>query len=247
LGRRFVVGDIHGAHKALRQVLERSHFDYDNDFLVIIGDVCDGYPETKECVDELLKIKNRVFVVGNHDLWFVDWIKTGDKPPIWTNQGGEASLESYGHSKWEPRIIPDIPDNHRDFWLNYVPYYLTKQNKLFVHGGFKFKTFVTNGSLVAYKAELYEDLDKQGPECLAWDRDLFGFTRTRELRIGPFEEIFIGHTSTESFSLDPVHRCNVWNVDQGAGWGGRLTLLDIDSKEFWSSDKTKELYDGFGR
>lgn len=41
--RRFVVGDIHGAHKALVQCLERSGFNRDEDFLVSLGDLCDGW------------------------------------------------------------------------------------------------------------------------------------------------------------------------------------------------------------
>jgi len=65
--RRFVCGDIHGAHKALVQVLERSGFDYENDMLITLGDIVDGWGDSFMCVEELLKIKNRIDIVGNHD------------------------------------------------------------------------------------------------------------------------------------------------------------------------------------
>jgi len=48
--KTFVIGDIHGAYKALIQCLKRSKFDYDRDRLICLGDVVDGYPETKECI-----------------------------------------------------------------------------------------------------------------------------------------------------------------------------------------------------
>ena len=40
----------------------------------------------------------------------------------------------------------------------------------------------------------------------------------------------------------PMNRCNVWNLDTGAGYRGRLTIMDIDSKEYWQSDMAILLY-----
>jgi serine/threonine protein phosphatase 1 len=36
--------------------------------------------------------------------------------------------------------------------------------------------------------------------------------------------------------------CNVWNIDTGAGFHGKLTALDISTKEFWQSDPVPALY-----
>jgi hypothetical protein len=58
--RKFVMGDIHGAHRAMLQCFERSGFDDQNDLLIQLGDVADGYPEIHECVEELLQVKNRI-------------------------------------------------------------------------------------------------------------------------------------------------------------------------------------------
>jgi Calcineurin-like phosphoesterase. len=68
-GKTFVVGDIHGAHKALVQVLERSGFDKENDLLITLGDIADGWSEVYEVVEELLTIKHRIDIIGNHDEW----------------------------------------------------------------------------------------------------------------------------------------------------------------------------------
>lgn len=89
--RTFVIGDIHGAHKALVQCLERCGFDRTKDRLITLGDVCDGWPEVKECVDELLTIENRIDIVGNHDLWFYQYMITGIHPDNW-RQGGMLAI-----------------------------------------------------------------------------------------------------------------------------------------------------------
>ena len=64
---RFTVGDIHGRYEALIEVLKASKFNYLEDKLILLGDICDGGYNTYEVVEELLKIKNLVFCLGNHD------------------------------------------------------------------------------------------------------------------------------------------------------------------------------------
>lgn len=55
--RTFVMGNIHGAYKALLQFLERSSFDYDNHQLTHLGNIVDGYSEVYECIEELSRLK----------------------------------------------------------------------------------------------------------------------------------------------------------------------------------------------
>ena len=58
-----------------------------------------------------------------------------------------------------------------------------------------------------------------------------------------YNEIYIGHTPTLYYDVDvPMQGCNVWNVDTGAAFHGRLSAMDIDTKEFWQSDVVQELY-----
>ena len=231
--RRLVVGDIHGAYKALKQVLKRSLFDYENDQLIIIGDVVDGWPETKRCVSELLKIKNRILVIGNHDLWCLQWMRTGEMKNIWISQGGKETVRSYQMPLEGSSDKPNVPKEHVEFFESGVGYYKTEDEKIFVHGGFS----------------LDVPIEYQSTNDLAWDRSLYETAQRKQFsskeahpRLSTYSEIFVGHTTTESFSLEPVHYCELWNVDQGAGWGGKLTLMDVDNKEFWQSDIVRELY-----
>ena len=67
----------------------------------------------------------------------------------------------------------------------------------------------------------------------------------REAQITKYDDIFIGHTTTEIYrTLQPIHVCNVWDLDTGAGWSGKLTIMDVDSKEYWQPDLSKDLYGG---
>jgi|GEM_PF-1291735 len=68
----FCIGDIHGSYKGLIQCLERANFNYQKDRLICLGDVADGWTETYECVEELMKIKDLIYVRGNHDCLSTD-------------------------------------------------------------------------------------------------------------------------------------------------------------------------------
>jgi len=141
--KRFVTADIHGRFKALKEVLKLSKFDYAKDKLIILGDVVDGGINTYKVVEELLKIKNLVFVMGNHDEFFMNHIASGWSENVWIHQGGENTIKSYGgrvkvgKSIYEDSIITkniNIPVTHQDFFNRAVMYHIENE-MLFVHGG----------------------------------------------------------------------------------------------------------------
>jgi len=221
--KTFVIGDIHGAYKALLQCFEKSRFDYKNDRLIVLGDVCDGYPQVKECIDELLKVKKLNYIIGNHDVWALQWAQEGWKDRIWLEQGGYNTIASYGDD--------EMPKKHIRFLEQAYPWILDN-GRIFVHAGF----------------EPNMSLEVQGLDILTWDRNLFfgaknGHDMDPNYKIGGFEEIFIGHTTTEVFnSLVPLHFCNVWALDTGGGMSGKLTIMNVETKKYWQSDLTGNLY-----
>jgi serine/threonine protein phosphatase 1 len=70
MGRTFVLGDVHGAYRALVQVFERSGFNRRKDRLICLGDVADRNPEVAECFTELLKLT--LMDVDTHEYWQSD-------------------------------------------------------------------------------------------------------------------------------------------------------------------------------
>lgn len=214
---KFVIGDIHGGYRSLKQCLERSNFNYDEDQLIVLGDVVDGWSETPLVIEELLKIKNLILIEGNHDTWAREWFKFGARPIIWTQQGGQATIDSYIAN-------PELMIKHREFFDKAVKCYVD-EDRLFVHGGFR----------------LGIPADEQDLRYLSWDRDLYDM-RNNTLDISPYKEVFVGHTSTWNISHNPFMRNNVWFLDQGGGWEGKLTIMNINTHEFWQSDVVKTLY-----
>ena len=235
--RTFVMGDIHGNFRALKQCLELTKFDYENDTLIQLGDVVDGYDEVYECVEELLKIKNLISIKGNHDDWFKEFLITGRHPYRW-EQGGKGTKNSYlkhlGDFKSD-----DVPKSHAEFFLQQRLYYIDKENRFFTHGGFN-------------RHELVEETAKYNSDVFFWDRDLFNAalsykSMSKNLPFGKklifknknnFKEIFIGHTITQCWDKhEPMNAANIWNLDTGAGWKlGRLSVMDVNTKEVFQSE-----------
>lgn len=216
--KTFVIGDIHGGYKSLLQCFERSKIDYKKDRLVCLGDIADGWTETAEALDELLKIKNLIYVRGNHDQWLKDWLHKGKKPNIWTSQGGLNTIKSYSSN-------PSLKQKHLMFLKKTPFYYVDKKNRVFVHGG------VSQDGI---------EIDKCDKQFLSWDRNLWH--NKHNLNLPEWNEIYVGHTSIWKYSHKPLNYENVWFMDTGGGWEGKLSIMDIDTKEVWQSDIVKDLY-----
>lgn len=222
--RRFVTGDIHGAHKALLQCFSRSGFDYKNDQLICLGDVCDGWSDSDKVFDELFKIKHLIYVLGNHDLWAIEWAKSGNKPKPWLKQGGSATIKCYPKG---------MPTEHQNLIKKAYNYYIS-DNKLFVHGG-----CLTDVSL-----------KEQNNDIFLWDRSLAEVAMQMHAlipraKLTKFDEIYIGHTSLSKYNIfHPAKYCNVWLMDTGAGWDGPLSIMNIDTNKVYQSERVYRLYQG---
>jgi serine/threonine protein phosphatase 1 len=223
--RRWVIGDIHGAHRALIQCLERSAFDAQNDLLICLGDLCDRWPEVDKVFETMLRVKNLVLLLGNHDQWALEWFLTGKAPEIWLMQGGNVTTGCYKNG---------IPESHIDLLKQAILFY-EMDNKLFVHGGY----------------DPDRDIHDQAREILLWDRSLIRAALKHAemgegIHLTPYDEVYVGHTPTINFGkTKPIAACEVYLMDTGAGWpGGVLSLMDIDNKSIYQSDPVDRLYPG---
>lgn len=171
----------------------------------------------------MIRKEGRVCFTGN--CWFMNHIKSGWAEEIWLQQGGCDTLRSYGASAIEAvhpgensRINTTnlkIPVTHQDFF-NKGKYYHIEDNMLFVHGGFRPKVGV----------------EKETQFNLVWDRDLIQYAQAGNF-IKPYDWVFVGHTTTQTYGLTrPVRFRNLFMMDCGAGWKGKLCIMDIDTKEY---------------
>lgn len=222
--RRLVLGDIHGRYEYLVDVFKKANVDFENDLLIQIGDVVDRGDQPFTCIDLLMKFKNRVFLVGNHDQAFVQLVAEG-RNVLGPGNGVEPTVRAWNLLDKEEQF------HYLDtFFREQKGYHVTSDNKCFVHGGF----------------DRYEHIEGQSLFNLCWDRELVQASMSckgdQKLNtVDCFEEIFIGHTPTVYWDkTTPIFSGGVINVDTGSGKGGPLTIMDIDTKEYWQSFLTKE-------
>ncbi len=236
--KTFVIGDIHGGLKALFQVLERAKVSK-NDTLIFLGDFVDGWSESPAVLDFLIaleKTHNCIFIKGNHDDLLLKWLckdNEGFDERMWFNHGGEASALSYQN------IENSTKEKHIQFLLSLQDYHLDDENRLFIHAGFTNVRGVKHeffNRLFYWDRTLWET-------ALAMDNQLSKDALTYPNRLKLYKEIYIGHTPvTKIDETIPINKACVWNVDTGAAFQGKLTIMDVDTKEFWQSDNLPDLY-----
>ncbi|GAA4805299.1 metallophosphoesterase family protein [Litoribaculum gwangyangense] len=233
--RTFAIGDIHGGLKALIQVLNKLEVK-DEDTLIFMGDYVDGWSESAQVVQFLKELSETIkclFIKGNHDVWCEEWLKSEYVNPTWYMHGGKETMNSYiGFSKEEKK-------KHLQFFESMPLYYLDDKNRLFLHAGFT--------SMHGVRREVNEDTfyyDRTLWEmALTMDKQIEKDSAIYPNRLKHYDEIFIGHTPTINFNVEvPMQAANVWNIDTGAAFTGKLTGMNIDTKVFFQSDNLPDLY-----
>ena len=217
---------------------------------------------------EQLSVHKPIFLRGNHDVWCQEWLNTGVQKDIWVMQGGQATIESYiatGHLvKQEHK---DFFNKLHDFYIDdqnrgfvhggfrskaglgheayHSDYYWDRtlwELAVAVHNNYKAQCKLN-------QTELSNDFDE--------------FFRPNPYRFEKHKEIFIGHTATTNWLVKkhlpeyaiqrttgpitgpitvPMHRCNIWNMDTGGGFNGKISAMDVVTKELFQSDSVKALY-----
>ncbi|WP_395044776.1 metallophosphoesterase family protein [Flavobacterium sp.] len=238
MNRTLVIGDIHGGLRALHQIIERASVSK-TDNLIFLGDYVDGWSQSPQVIDYLIdlgKKQNCIFIRGNHDELVLDWLENNNEnidEGMWYKHGGEATVIAYS------KISDQKKKKHIEFLKSLQNYYLDDFNRLFIHAGF------TNMNGVLYE---------YFPKLFYWDRTLWetALVLNEKLektswfypkRLTLYKEIYIGHTPTTRIGESiPVKKACIWNVDTGAAFKGKLTIMDVNSKEFWQSEPLNNLY-----
>jgi len=234
--RTYVIGDIHGALKALEQVINEI-VPAREDRLIFLGDYVDGWSQSSEVISYLIKLSQRllcVFIKGNHDAWCEDWLRDQQlSDNTWLSHGGKGTVESYG------RLSAAERKEHLTFFESLYNYYIDEHNRLYIHAGF---------------SSMHGPAHERYTSNYSWDRTLWEMAITMDKRIRKdsrlypkrlllYKEIYIGHTPTLNYGVDvPMQGCNVWNLDTGAAYYGRLSAMNVDTKEVIQSDVVRKLY-----
>ncbi len=231
----YAIGDIHGALKALQQMIQKLNLQK-GDKLIFLGDYVDGWSESARVIEYLMELDEQyacVFIKGNHDAWCEDWLAGNLPNEKWIFHGGKETVESYKNVSEQDKL------KHLQFFNRMMNYHVDEANRLFIHAGFS--------SMHGPQHEHYTS-------NYSWDRTLWEMALTMDKRIQKdsllypkrlllFHEIYIGHTPTLNYGIEmPMQACNVWNIDTGAAFYGRLSSINIDTKEIFQTNVVKDLY-----
>ena len=233
--RTIAIGDIHGGLKALIQLLNKLEIK-DDDSLIFMGDYVDGWSESAQVIQFLMDLSekiNCIFIKGNHDVWCENWLRADDVNPTWYIHGGKETMESYEGLSAEEKA------RHLTFFENLKMFHIDDKNRLFLHAGF---TSMHGVKKEIYKETLYFDRTLW-EMALALDQNILEDSALYPKRLKHYYEIYIGHTPTTNFSVNiPMHAANIWNIDTGAAFKGKITGMNIDTKDFSQSDDVYGLY-----
>ena len=203
-GRTLAIGDIHGSDVALEKLLEALSPSKD-DTLVILGDIVDRGPGSRESIDQLLAVRDQcrlILIQGNHEQMMLEALDGSKRTERGLMYGGTATLFSYGGS------LDQVPQRHVEFLKSALDYWESGPDR-FVHANL----------------EPGVPLEKQDPEWLRWTH-LAGTEK-------PFAEgvrVICGHTPQKSGN--PLVLPGWVGIDTFAWGSGWLTGLDVSSGEF---------------
>lgn len=226
-GRNYVVGDIHGNYKGLIEVLTKCNYNNEIDSLYFIGDLCDGIGnEAHLCLDLFYnEIQNFYPCWGNHDLWLYKWHKTKLIDNKWLKCNAYSTIN-------ELQKLPQL-DSMLDWYFNKCKFYYFVNNTILCHAGFNENRLITKQKELSFciNRQLYlKSKSITHPIQIHYDHK-------NSIKI---DEAIVGHSVTKN--KFPEFNHNVINIDTGSGSNGRLTIMDINNKEYWQSAPTTKLY-----
>jgi len=225
--RLYVIGDVHGCMRPLRDIAEWLEDDLNHrpprDWrIVYLGDYIDRGPDSRGVIDFVISQMSarRVYALrGNHDQFMIDFLggeSTAASFQTWMDNGGILTLASYGidlddiydavdeasRADLREALIEALPDSHGRF-LAGLPHMVRLGDYVFVHAGVRPGT----------------RLDKQRAADLIWIREPFLDSEEDHGAV-----VVHGHTVSEHVQM----RHNRIGIDTGAVFGGRLSCLVLE-------------------
>ena len=214
----WIIGDIHGCHAELDQLLDQLPGD---EKLLFIGDYVDRGPDSALVIERLLRDKERsVFLLGTHEAMLLAYYQAPDSREAlaWTYpvNGGPTTLASYRLGPTDP--FEAYPPAHRRFFTEELRLHYENEQVIAVHAGVR----VTGST----------QLSRQEREDLLWIRE--DWLRNEYRWNG--KHIFYGHTPSRyvlglAEQHQPIMGQKSIGIDTGCVYGGSLTAIHSQTRE----------------
>jgi serine/threonine protein phosphatase 1 len=196
----FAIGDIHGCHEQLLQMLETIESWWPGGRIIFLGDYVDRGPDSKAVVDRVMAGPTKpgwewIALKGNHEAMMVAAVKFGEHVAGWLENGGVDTIDSYNGQ---------IADTVLD-WMDRLPMILFDRHRIFVHAG----------------VDETLPLENQRQHTLLWSRPVDGYDGCDYWG----RHVCHGHTPAPE---NPKTFGNRTNIDSGCVFGGSLTAAVFD-------------------
>ena len=218
----YAIGDVHGKYDLFKKLV--NEFDPLNHQLVLMGDLNDRGPNTKECFllgMQLVKENNAIYLRGNHEEYFLQFLQS---PEDWyepyLRNGGKETFDSLLHpgstEEYSPTEIALMIRSRYGELIDFLcerPLYYEWHNYLFVHAGVDLTK---------------KDWHDTNPHDFIWIREPF-----HEGKNNTGKTIVFGHTITPMLHVD-METTDLWihdkkiGIDGGAVFGGSMHGVVFD-------------------
>jgi len=223
----FAIGDIHGCLKQLislqKKILNSKNFNKDNDLFIYIGDYIDRGPNSKDVINQILKLQKdnikSIFLMGNHEQIMIDFLFNKiNNLEYWLQLGADQTFKSY-----DIEITEFIKDGFGDIIIDKLRnVFLNKLNEEHIYFFKNLKLSYTARDYFFVHAGINPEkpLEKQDKMDLLWSRsDKF---LDKNLK---FEKIIVhGHTPENEI----VNYPNRINIDTGCFFSGKLSCVHLN-------------------
>ena len=217
MAKVYALSDIHGFKSIYDQVKAMLEPE---DKVIFLGDAADRGPNGWEAIKAILDDDQFVYIMGNHDLFFVRSILgpfKSDNRSLHMWNGGEPTLSAYEDDE-------TLSLDQKQEYINRlaeVPLYYIYVNK-------DGKTIYLSHSGAV---KTYDDCKSIDPEDFTWDRHHF----YREAPVG-WDLVVHGHTPI-SHLIDKLNQVQQWESDEEAAKDGDLEF--IPGQPFFYAHRTK--------
>lgn len=215
----YVMANLHGELSAYREMIKKIKLSK-KDILYLLGDVVDYGEDSAALLTDLSMCENVYPIAGEHDYvalrmlsGFDRMLKSGAAPDAdfaaemvaWTRDGGNVTLE--GFRALDAEMREGMIDYLSEFSL-FEEVEAGGKQYLLVHAG-------------VCGFEEGKDLDDYAPEDF--------FTTPECENYSGYDAVIVGHAPTASGKIE--REGNVIRMDCGAGRGGRLACLCLETGE----------------
>jgi len=156
----YVIPDLHGRYdllmEAVVKIIEHSKVSQ-SATIVTLGDYVDRGPKSRRIIERLmgwispdLKL---ICLKGNHEDMMWQCCHHPIRARWWMENGGDATLVSYGQKDGEPVDVTVVPEQHV-CWMDELPLMHVDKHRVYVHAG----------------VNPDRPLDAQDPQELLWKR-----------------------------------------------------------------------------